>query len=124
MTDEPVDMARVRASKRRLAALVHKHPDLTEQEQRERLSADLITLLETEEVPMLNDETVNLRVPSGTKARAAALCANVEESEAFQAAVKAAAAIGARPPRASTSLALRMALLRGLDAMEREGADQ
>jgi len=124
MTDEPVDLARVAASRARLAAIRAEHPEATHPERRQRLGADLNTLLNDEDPPMLNDETVNLRVPSGTKARAAALCPNVEESEAFQAAVEAAAAIGARPPRASTSLVLRMALLRGLDAMEQEGEDQ
>jgi hypothetical protein len=120
MTDEPVDLARVRASRARLAAIRDEHPELTHHEHRQRFRADLSALLSHEDPPMLNDETVNLRVPTGTKARAAALCATVEQSEPFQAAVEAAAGIGARPPRASTSLTLRLALLRGLDAMEQD----
>lgn len=120
MTDEPADLTRVLASRARLRAMRAEHPSLTHPERRRGLWEDLSDLVDDKEPLMLNDETVNLRVPSGTKARASALCANVEESEAFRSAVAAAAAIGARPPRSSTSLALRLALLRGLDAMERE----
>ncbi len=125
MTDGTIDLERVRAATERLHALAHEHPELTSAEAQARLSAaDLSTLLDDEEPAMLNDEVVNLRVPSGTKDRAAALCAAIETSEAFRAAVDAAAAIGARPPRATTSLALRIALTRGLEAMEQDGVDR
>ena len=124
MTDGTTDLARVRAATERLHALAHEHPELTSPEAQERLAADLSTLLDDEEPAMKNDEVVNLRVPSGTKDRAAALCEAVEASQAFRTATDAAAAIGARPPRATTSLALRIALLRGLEAMEQDGVDR
>ena len=125
MTDRLIDLDRVRAARQRLAALAIEHPELTSPEAQERLAAaDLSTLLDDEEPAMLNDEVVNLRVPSGTKDRAEALCEAIEASQAFRTATDSAAAIGARPPRATTSLALRIALLRGLEAMEQEGVDR
>lgn len=124
MSDRPIDLDAIRKARARLAALSAEHPELTSIEARERLSADLTELLGDQEPDMPNDEVVNLRVPNGTKDRAAALGAAVEDSSGFRIAVNAANAIGARAPRVSTSFTLRMALLRGLDVMEQEGVDR
>jgi len=113
-----IDLGAVRAARRRLASIAESTPALTTPDAHARLSGDLNDLLD-EENHMANDEVVNLRVPSGTKDRAAALTVAVEQSDAFQVAVSAASAIGARAPRVSTSLVLRMALIRGLDELEK-----
>jgi hypothetical protein len=113
-----LDLSRIRAARERLSVLARLHPQLTTPEAQERLSDGLPCLLDEED--SMNDETLNLRVPQGTKHRAEALLARIEEIPEVAAALEASKGGIARAPRMSTSLVLRVALLRGLDQLERE----
>ena len=71
----------------------------------------------------MNTEVLNLRVPEGTKERAEALLPAIDRLPEMRAAADAASAIGARAPRMTFSLVLRLALLRGLEQIEAEVAE-
>lgn len=106
MADRPSDLEAVRRGLEALDRLAAEHPELTTPEAQERLAAALPTLLE--EDPMPNEEAVSLRLPAGTLDRAEALIATLKTHPALQAA------------RVSRALVLRLALLRGLDELERD----
>jgi hypothetical protein len=103
---ETIDLERVRRALTELDRLVREHPDLTSQEAQERLSEAFPAVMEDE--TMANDEAVSLRLPAGTMERAEALIAELKKHPALQAA------------RVSRAFVLRLALLRGLEELERE----
>ena len=102
----PVDLARYRAALSDLDALAAAHPELLSDEAQRRLAGDLPALLEDE--GMTKDESTTLRLPEGTLARAEALVPTMQDWP------------GMRAARVSRSTVVREALLRGLDALERE----
>ena len=106
---DPADLDAVRRGLDALDRLIAEHPDLTVMEAQERLSEAFPALLEDE--PMSNDEAVSLRLPAGTMARAERLIATLKTHPALQAA------------RVSRALVLRLALLRGLEELEREAKE-
>ena len=103
---EEIDLGRVRRALAELDRLVEEHPELTSTEAQERLSEALPAVVEDDDVA--NDEAVSLRLPAGTMDRAEALISELKKHPALQAA------------RVSRALVLRLALLRGLDELERE----
>jgi hypothetical protein len=103
---ETIDLQRVRRTYEELDRLVREHPDLTSQEAQERLSEAFPAVMEDE--TMANDEAVSLRLPAGTMDRAEALIVELKKHPALQAA------------RVSRAFVLRLALLRGLEELERE----
>ncbi len=113
-----VDTERREAALVRLGELGLDHPALREPEARQRLSGALPLLTLTEDD--VNDEVLNLRVPEGTKQRAEGLLIGADEIPEIRAAIDAAQGGIARAPRLTASLVLRLALLRGLDQLERE----
>jgi len=107
---EEIDLGRVRRALAELDRLVEEHPELTSAEAQERLSEALPAALEDQD--MANKDEVFLRLPEGTLDRAEALIADIKKHPALQAA------------RVSRALVLRLALLRGLDELEREAKER
>lgn len=101
----PVDLARYRAACADLDALAVARPELLSEAAQQRLAGDLPALLEEH---MTKEESTTLRLPAGTLDRAAALVGAVQEWP------------GMRAARVSRSTVVREALLRGLDALERD----
>ena len=107
---ERIDLGRVRRALTELDRLVEEHPELTSTEAQERLSKALPAVVEDQD--MANEEAVSLRLPAGTMDRAETLIAELKRHPALQAA------------RVSRALVLRLALLRGLEELEREARDR
>jgi hypothetical protein len=103
-----VDLARVRASLARLDAL-SADTALTSPEAQARLAGDLPALLDGADPMPKKTETVTLRLPEGTRAKADALIPILEARPTM------------RAVNVTRSTLLLEALLRGLDAIEAEG---
>lgn len=110
MSQQPTDLERARAALSGLDGLLSVSPELTEAERAERLVEYLEALaLQEEEGTM--EEQLSLRVAEGTKARADALILALRKHPDV---------IRLGLPNLNRSGVLRLALSRGLEALEAE----